>query len=148
MRIAVTYDKGNVFQHFGNTERFKIYDTENGEVKLATTVNTNGSGHGALADILKKLSVDTLICGGIGEGAKRALSQAGIRLYGGVTGDTDGAVEKLLAGVLNCDPDVTCAHHGGYHEHHQGESCWGYGHGGHGHGRAGQVGKDIPSKGI
>lgn len=87
MKIAVSYENGQIFQHFGHTERFKIYEVEQGKVRLATTVNTNGSGHGALADILKKLGVDTLICGGIGGGARRALAEAGIQLYGGVTGD-------------------------------------------------------------
>ncbi len=117
MRVAVTYEKGQVFQHFGHTERFKVYDIEDGEVKLATTVNTNGSGHGALADILKKLGVGVLICGGIGDGAKRALSEAGIKLYGGVTGDADGAVEALLTNTLTFDPDAACDHHS---EHHDG----------------------------
>ncbi|MEL7603520.1 MAG: NifB/NifX family molybdenum-iron cluster-binding protein [Bacillota bacterium] len=117
MRIAVPYENGRVFEHFGHTERFKVYDIENSEVALATTVNTNGSGHGALADILKKLHVDTLICGGIGGGAKRALAEANIRLYGGVSGDTDTAVEALLAGTLEYDSEATCDHHG---EHQDG----------------------------
>ncbi|MDD2190880.1 MAG: NifB/NifX family molybdenum-iron cluster-binding protein [Eubacteriales bacterium] len=127
MRIAVTYENGQVFQHFGHTERFKVYDIENGKVTTATTVNTNGSGHGALADILKKISVNTLICGGIGGGAKRALAEAGIELFGGVSGDADKAVEQLLAGKLNFDSDATCDHHG---EHH-GDTCGEHGCGEH-----------------
>lgn len=128
-RIAVTYEDGQVFQHFGHTERFKVYDVEDGAVKMATVVNTNGSGHGALADILKKIEVDTLICGGIGGGARRALDEAGIRLYGGVSGGTDEAVSNLLAGRLDYNPDEMCAHHG---EHHHGGTCGehGCGHGG------------------
>lgn len=125
MKIAVTYQNGEVFQHFGHTERFKIYDVEGKKVKLATTVNTNGSGHGALADILNKMDVDTLICGGIGGGAKRALSEAGISLYCGVSGDSDKAVEALLSGKLIFNPDVVCDHHG---EHHDGEGCGGHDH--------------------
>jgi predicted Fe-Mo cluster-binding NifX family protein len=118
MRIAVTYENGQVFQHFGHTERFKIYDIENGKVTIATTVNTNGSNHGALADILKKISVDTLICGGIGAGAKRALAEAGIKLYGGVSGDADKAVEQLLARTLKFDSEATCAHRGDHRNNH------------------------------
>lgn len=127
MRIAVTYENGQVFQHFGHTERFKVYDVEDGKVKIATTVNTNGSGHGALADILKKISVDTLICGGIGGGAKTALAEAGIKFYGGVSGNADKAVEQLLAGKLEFDSDATCGHHG---EHHEG-TCGEHGCGEH-----------------
>lgn len=116
MRIAVTYENGQVFQHFGHTERFKVYDIENGKVTVATTVSTNGSGHGALADILKKINVDTLICGGIGGGAKKALSEANIKLYGGVTGDADKAVEALLAENLKFNSEATCDHHNDHHD--------------------------------
>lgn len=130
MKIAVSVENEQVFQHFGHTERFKVYDVEDGKVVLATTVNTNGSGHGALADILKKLGATALICGGIGGGAKRALAEAGIRLYGGVAGSADAAVGSLLAGTLAFDPDVSCAHHGEHHDgdcaHHDGNcSCGG-----------------------
>lgn len=115
MKIAVTYENGSVFQHFGHTERFKVYDVEQGKVIVATTIHTNGSGHGALADILKKCGVDTLLCGGIGAGAKRALTEAGITLYGGVSGDADQAVADLLAGHLSYNSDATCEHHGDHH---------------------------------
>jgi predicted Fe-Mo cluster-binding NifX family protein len=128
MRIAVTYENGQVFQHFGHTERFKIYDIEDGKVTVATIANTNGSGHGALADILKKLHVDALICGGIGGGAKRALAEANIKLYGGASGDADQAVEALLAGKLQFDPEALCEHHG---EHH--DNCGTHGCGEHDH---------------
>ena len=79
MRIAVTYESGKVFQHFGHTERFKIYDIEEGKIMGEQVVDTNGSGHGALAGFLADLKVDSLICGGIGGGAQMALAQAGIR---------------------------------------------------------------------
>jgi predicted Fe-Mo cluster-binding NifX family protein len=129
MRIAVTYENGQVFQHFGHTERFKVYDIEDGKVAVATTVNTNGSGHGALADILKKIGVDTLVCGGIGGGAKRALAESGIKLYGGVSGDTDKAIESLLAGHLQFDPDAECAHQDEHHHDDCGrQGCEGHSH--------------------
>lgn len=118
MRIAVTYEDGKIFQHFGHTERFKVYDVEDGEIRMTSVVNTMGSGRGALADILKKGSVDVLICGGVGDGAKRALAEAGITLYGGIQGDADTAVGELLAGRLAEDPNAVCSHRG---EHRQGE---------------------------
>ena len=52
MKIAVTYDNGKVFGHFGHTENFKLYDTEDGKIKAMVVVPTNGSGHGALAGFL------------------------------------------------------------------------------------------------
>ena len=83
MKIAVTYDNGEIFQHFGHTEQFKLYDIENGKVTDSEVVGTNGSGHGALAGFLAQHQVQVLICGGIGGGAQNALAQAGIKLFGG-----------------------------------------------------------------
>lgn len=129
MRIAVTYENGQIFQHFGHTERFKIYDVADGTVMSSEIVDTNGNGHGALAGILSALHVDTLICGGIGGGAKAALSAAGIQLYGGVSGDADAAVSALLAEHLEFDPNVHCDHHD--HQHGDGHTCGDHGCGAH-----------------
>jgi len=119
MRIAVCYDNetGNIFQHFGRTAFFKVYDTENGAVQSSQVVSTNGKGHGALAGVLRELHADVLICGGIGGGAQMALSEAGIKLYGGCAGSADQAVVDFLAGQLAYQEDVKCDHHG---EHHHG----------------------------
>ena len=127
MRIAVTYENGQIFQHFGHTETFKIYDIADGKVVSAEVVDTNGSGHGALAGFLVAHGVDTLICGGIGGGAQNALAQAGIRLFGGVSGNADEAVNALLAGNLGYNPNVHCDHH----DHEAGHSCGDHGCGSH-----------------
>ena len=126
MRVAVTYENGQIFQHFGHTEQFKIYDVEDGKITKEQIVDTNGSGHGALAAFLKDQDVDTLICGGIGMGAQNALAEAGIKLYGGTSGSADEAVEDLAKGTLAYNPDVKCDHHD--HEHGEGHSCGGHGH--------------------
>ena len=131
MRIAVTYEDGKVFQHFGHTEQFKLYDVEEGQVKATEVISTDGNGHGALARFLQEHEVDTLICGGIGGGAQQALALAGINLYGGVKGDADQAVADLLAGKLAYDPQARCDHHD--HAHRADHDCHGHGHtcGGH-----------------
>ena len=130
MRIAVTYQDGEIFQHFGHTEQFKIYDVQEGKVATAEVVDTNGSGHGALAGVLHALNVDVLICGGIGVGAQMALAAAGIKLYGGVSGSADDAVTALLADKLAYDSDVHCEHHD--HEHGgEAHSCGEHGCGKH-----------------
>lgn len=121
MKIAVTYDNGQIFQHFGHTQAFKIYEITDGQVTRAEVVDTNGSGHGALAGFLMQRGVDTLICGGIGGGAQAALAEAGIRLYGGAAGDADAAVNALLSGSLGYDPNVHCDHHG--EGHGEGHTC-------------------------
>ncbi len=133
MRIAVTYENGQIFQHFGHTEQFKIYDIEENQIKASEVVDTNGQGHGALGGFLHALSVDVLICGGIGGGAQMALAAAGVKLYGGVSGDADEAVKAFLAGGLDYNPDVHCDHHGEHHHdgHHQDGDCHSHGCGGH-----------------
>lgn len=130
MRVAVTYENGDVFQHFGHTESFKIYDIENGSIVSERVVNTNGSGHGALAGFLMAADVDTLICGGIGGGAQMALREAGITFFGGVSGKADDAVKALVDGELEFNPDVRCNHHS--HEHGEGHTCGSHGCGHHG----------------
>ena len=118
MKIAVTYENGQVFQHFGHCEQFKLYDVSGGKAVSSQVVSAVGSGHGALAGFLKDHGADALICGGIGAGARAALDEAGIALYPGVTGGADEAVAALLAGSLAYDPDVQCAHH-----HEEGHEC-------------------------
>ena len=131
MKIAVTYSNGEIFQHFGHTEQFKVYTVDGNKILSAEVVDTNGSGHGALAGLLSQLDVDVLICGGIGGGAQMALAQAGIQLYGGVSGDADKAVESFVAGNLAYDPDAKCDHHD--HHHGEGHTCGEHGCGGEHH---------------
>ena len=127
MKIAVTYENGQVYQHFGHTENFKVYEVENGEILSSEVISTNGSGHGALAGFLRELGVEKLICGGIGGGARTALAEAGIELFPGATGLADANVSAYLSGKLNYNPDTVCADHA--HEHSCGEHDGNCGHG-------------------
>ena len=117
MKIAATYDNGTIFQHFGKTENFKVYEVENGQVLSGEVISSNGSGHSALAGLLAGQNVDVLICGGIGAGAQAALTEAGIKLCAGAQGDADQAVEAYLKGEL-VSSGATCDHH-----HEEGHSC-------------------------
>ena len=123
MKIAVTFENEQIFQHFGHTEQFAIYTVENSAVKDRQIVSTNGSGHGALAAFLRSLGADTLICGGIGGGALQALAAAGIRVYGGAAGSADAAVQALLAGAPVGDANVHCDHHDHDHGEHSCGTC-------------------------
>lgn len=133
MRVATTYDNGNIFMHFGRSEQFKIYDIQDDKVLNEQVVGTGGTGHGALAGLLANGGVDTLICGGIGGGAINALTQAGITVYAGAQGNCDACVEALIAGTLAQTGEATCDCHGHDHEHthEHGESCGCHGHHGH-----------------
>lgn len=110
MKIAVTYDNGQVFQHFGRTENFKIYTVEEGVVTGSEILNTNGTGHEALAGLLAEQDIALLICGGMGSGAQAALAEAGIVVFSGAEGDADAAVEAFLSGELT-NAGVNCDHH-------------------------------------
>lgn len=125
MKIAVTCENGHIFQHFGHTQQFKLYDVQDGQILSTHIVDTLGSGHGALVGLLAAHHVDALICGGIGGGAQAALAAANIKLYGGATGSADAAVAALIAGTLDYDPAVHCSHHGADH------ACGAHGCGGH-----------------
>ena len=129
MKIAVTYAEAQVFQHFGHTPQFKIYEIEKSEILSEQVVDTDASGHGALAGLLAQQDVNLLICAGIGGGAQMALAQAGIVVMGGVMGDADDAVDAFLAGQLRFDPNARCSHHD--HGHGEGHSCGDQGCGSH-----------------
>lgn len=127
MKIAVTYDNGEIFQHFGKTESFKVYEVEDNKVVSSEVIGSNGTGHGALAGLLAEQGVNVLICGGIGGGAQTALTEAGIELCAGAQGNTDQAVESYLKGEL-VSSGANCDHH--HHEeehscgsHEEGHSC-------------------------
>ncbi len=123
MKIAVTFEDGNVFQHFGKSESFKMYEVENNQIVSSEIIGSDGKGHSALAGFLEEQAVDVLICGGIGGGAKAALEEVGVALCSGVQGDADEAVEAYLRGELE-SADVTCDHHD--HDHEEGHTCGGH----------------------
>ncbi len=133
MKLAVTYEDGYVYGHFGHTAAFKVYEITEGKIQSAQVFPTNGSGHGALAGFLQELGVHALICGGMGMGARMALAEAGIVVYAGVSGPADDAVELFLRGGLNYTSEATCDHHHGDEGHTCGSHSCGSDHacGGH-----------------
>ena len=129
MKIAIPYENGQIFQHFGHSAQFKIYETETGKILSSVVVDTQGSGHGALAGFLAAQNVAVLICGGIGGGARIALAQAGIQVFGGVRGDADQAAQAFVGGVLAYDPHAKCNHRD--HAHGEEHTCGSHGCGSH-----------------
>ncbi len=136
MRIAVTYENGNVFQHFGKTEFFKVYEVKDGQVISSEVIGSNGAGRGALAGLLAGQGVDVLICGGLGGGAQAALAEAGVEVCAGAQGNTDQVVDDYLKGQL-VSTGANCDHH-----HEEGHSCGGHeeGHDCGDHGEGGSCG--------
>lgn len=132
MKIAVTYDNqtGEVFQHFGHTEYFKVYELNGDQIVSSEVVSSEGFGHESLADFLYREQIAALICGGIGPGAQMALAQMGIRLLAGTSGNADEVVKGILAGTVEYSETANCSHHhehGGehdcHHDHEEGHAC-------------------------
>ncbi len=149
MKIAVTYENGQVFQHFGHTEEFKIYDVEDGKVVSSRVMGSDGAGHEALATLLENRAIDVLICGGIGPGAVAALEDCGIELCAGASGSADEAVAAYLRGELK-NTGANCDHHGEHH-HGEGHECGHHGEGhecGHEGGQCGHHGHGISGKNV
>lgn len=132
MKIAVCYSKGDVFQHFGKTEEFKIFNISEGKIVGSEVIGSEGNGHGKLAGFLKEKGVDALICGGIGGGALNALAEAGVKVFPGVSGNADEAAKDFAEGKLNFNINAKCNHHDHEHSHEHGHSC------GHSHGKCGE----------
>ena len=61
MKIAVTYQDGKIFQHFGHTEKIKVYDVEDKKIMATKVLTTDGNGHSAIADFLNDADAKVLI---------------------------------------------------------------------------------------
>jgi len=126
MIIAVTSENGEVFQHFGHTPEFTIFETKGEKLLGPRVISTGENGHGALAGLLDALGVEVLICGGIGGGAQMALDEIGVQVVGGASGKVDEVVCAFLKGELQVNPDFQCHHHDHGGDHKCGEhSCGG-----------------------
>lgn len=112
MKIAVTYEDGEVFQHFGRTEQFKLYDIEDGKITGSQILGCNGASHSGVGMVLNTLGADVLICGGMGTGARNMVANMGIQLVSGITGDADSAVNMFINGKIGSNPEA------GVHECH------------------------------
>lgn len=124
MTIAVPYENGEVFQHFGHTEQFMLYRIDHGVIVSRTPLPTGEAHCGGLARLLAERGVDTLVCGNLGGGARAALESAGLMIFPGVTGSADDAAKAFAEGTLQFDPSTQCAGHGGHCGHHEeGGSC-------------------------
>ena len=115
MIIAVAYDNGQIWQHFGRTEQFKFYEISDGSVTNSNVTATGGASHHALADFLAEYKVSAVICGGVGAPMVERLNSFGIKVYPGIEGEADQAVADFLSGTLEVNEDAV---HSGCHHHH------------------------------
>jgi len=123
MKIAVTCENDPVFQHFGHTPGFAIFETADNQIINESRLSSGDSGHGALATLLAAEKVQLLICGGIGGGAINALTNAGIQVKGGAEGSVRDVVIAYLNGTLQLRENFHCNHH----HHGEGHTCGDHG---------------------
>lgn len=114
MTIAIPYENGAVFPHFGHTEQFMLYQIDHGVIVSRTPLETGEVHCGALAALLADNSVDALLCGQLGSGAKAAVERAGLMLFSGVSGQADDAAQAFADGTLEFSPDALCLNHSGH----------------------------------
>lgn len=120
MKVAITYDKetGNVFQHFGKTQFFKIYQIQDGKIVSSEVIDNGGNGHHELPSYLKDLGIETLILGNRGQGAIDAIAASGLKEMPGITGNADNAAELFAKGELKPNFTAKCSHHGEHNNDH------------------------------
>jgi len=116
MKIAVTTQGEQIFQHFGQCKTFTVFTVEANKIQEKVIIDASQNGHAALAGFLKDSGVNVLICGGIGDGAKQMLSSTGIQLISGVEGSIEDAVNSYISGNLN-DLGGSCTHEDHGHAH-------------------------------
>ncbi len=110
MRIAVSIDNENIFTHVGNAKEFKIYDIQDNKVISSEIHQSSGKGREMVINFVTRYSCNILICNEICSGAKSAVEETGVQVYGAVTGNADAAVEAFLRNEL-VDGDTVVCHH-------------------------------------
>ena len=111
MRVAITYDDGNVFMHYGKTREFIIFEIENNEIKNEFILPCGEYSHHTLADLLSINNVDVLICGGCGGHAIESLEAKNIKIYNGACGDVHNVIKQYINEELTFNGATECGCH-------------------------------------
>ena len=78
MKLAVSYENGQVSPHFGQSKQFQFYDVADGVATPGQVLDVPGAGHAAVTAFLAQQGAQAVISGFVGGGARQALEQAGI----------------------------------------------------------------------
>lgn len=129
MKVAVAYNEGQIFEHFGHCETFAVYDYAEADVNQCTKRLLDCSdrhGHAAMAELMQEQGIDFVLCGNMGGEAKSLLLSYGIIPVVGYCGDADTAADMLITGQLSVVDGGSCAGGcggcSGCH-HEEGEDC-------------------------
>jgi len=111
MKIAIPIENEEVFQHFGHTSVFRIFDVMDDGSRTTEDVSVQVEGHDAVAAWLQEQKVQLVICGGIGDGAVSALRENGILLCSGASGNAEQCLEAFLRYAEQYESGATCPGH-------------------------------------
>ena len=106
MKVAVAYENGEIYGHFGHCACFAIYEYGEYVHECTKTLVETGDreGHQAMADLMREQGVDAVIVGQMGGEAKALLLSYGIVPVAGYSGDADTAADLLVTGQLPISP--------------------------------------------
>ena len=121
MKIALPTRGTQVDDHFGHCEKYTIVTINEKKEIAGSEIIPSPQGCGCksnIASILREKGVTVLLAGNMGEGALNVLSNHGIKVIRGCSGDVLSVVAAYLSGNTS-DSGTSCAHHN--HEH--GHTC-------------------------
>ncbi len=119
MKLAIAYENGAVFQHFGKTAEFIMFDIQDGKIAGEEILDCNGVSHCALIDLLAEQGVDELIVGGMGAHAVEKCAANNITPHLGVQGDVRQVAQQLIEGTLEATGSVCSEEHSHHHGDHE-----------------------------
>lgn len=112
MKIALPSKNNLIDSHFGHCEYYTIYTTNSSEI-LHEEIFPSPIGCGCKSNIattLREMGVSVLLAGNMGDGAVSVLTNAGIEVVRGCTGNVKEVALSWLAGAVSDSGDSCHAH--------------------------------------
>lgn len=114
-----------VGEHFGRVPSYTLVNPDTNDVKIVDNTSEHMGGQGYPTEIIAKLGVDTMLCGGLGRRAIMMFEDFGIMVYVGATGTVRDALQAYNEGKLQAATDKNACSQHAYRkqEHQHGEHC-------------------------
>lgn len=113
MKIAVPTRENIVDDHFGHCEAYSVFTIDNDKNIENVELYPSPQGCGCksnIASLLQEEGVTVMLAGNMGAGALNVLTDHGIKVYRGCSGDASKVVQDFLDGKI-IDSGEGCDHH-------------------------------------
>ncbi len=103
MKVAIAYENGEIYPHFGHCNTFALYNyygETTAECEKVLLDSSACQGHSAMAELMRRNGVDAVMAGNMGSEARAALLSMGIVPVVGYSGHADTAADLLVTGQL------------------------------------------------